>query len=403
VTRILQIFYQKTLTRLPEPLLHLPMTSVSRVVGCLFALLSCSRSIAAEAREPEFAPGSTIKLPQGGYNLAVADVNKDGNADLLVCGKNQLHALLGNGRAGFTPAKQVSLPHGAGETVTGDFNHDGLVDWAGAHHDYYEVLVMLGRGDGSFAAAPGSPFKTRDGQHPHTHGLVAADVNADGHLDLLTCNNSDNDVSVLLGDGKGAFSRATNSPFAVAKSPYPFDVGDVNGDGKPDIVTPSSGPGLRDLSVLLGDGKGNFQLSPKSPRLADVAPWFVVITDLNTDGVQDIATTHNEQEGVSVFFGDKAEAFRAAPGSPFKTQAAWGIVAADMNGDGSPDLAISGKSSVTLLLNDGRGAFRRSGKSPIPVGKGAWRLCVADFNNDRKLDIATGNVESDDVTMLVQR
>jgi len=83
-------------------------------------------------------------------------------------------------------------------------------------------------------------------------------VDGDGKLDLVTANNEDDDVSVLLGDSKGGFARAPGSPFPVGRSPYPIELADVNGDGKLDVVAPNSGPGRRTVTVLLGDGRGAF-------------------------------------------------------------------------------------------------------------------------------------------------
>jgi hypothetical protein len=136
----------------------------------LFALASAAQ---LDAATPDFksAPGSPLKLAGGGYTFVIGDVNGDKKPDLLVTAGASLTVMAGDGRGGFTPLASgaATLPHGAGEMVVGDFNRDGKLDWAGAHHDHYDVIAMLGRGDGSFTAAPGSPFTARaNGKKPPT-------------------------------------------------------------------------------------------------------------------------------------------------------------------------------------------------------------------------------------------
>jgi hypothetical protein len=222
------------------------------------------------------APGSPFKLGTGGHSLVVGDANEDGKPDLLVCGGTNLTVLLGNGQGGFLPAtnRPIGLPHGAGELAVGDFNRDGHLDWAGAHHDFYDVIVLLGNGNGQFIPVPGSPFVTRvPGKKPHTHALVTGDVNRDGAIDLVTANNEDDDVSVLLGEGNGRFAPAPRSPFAAGRSPYPLALGDVNGDQCLDIVAPNSAPGVRTLTVLWAMVAAGFvQLCDL--RLQSPAPHF---------------------------------------------------------------------------------------------------------------------------------
>lgn len=355
------------------------------------------------------APGSPLKLAGGGHSFVMGDVNHDGKPDLIVCGGDALTVLLGNGRGGFERATNapVKLPHGAGEMVTGDFNGDGRLDWAGAHHDHYDVLVMLGNGTGDFRAAAGSPFTAREaGKRPHTHGLAAGDVNGDGKLDLVTANNEDGDVSVLLGDGKGGFARAPGSPFPVGRSPYPIALADLNGDGNLDVVAPNSAPGLRSVTVLLGDGRGAFHPAPHSPfrTAGKINAYFVTVADVNGDRHLDLIATHDEDSLVTLLLGDGRGDFKAAIGSPFELgNGAWGIVGADLDRDGAFDLAAAGQNAVAILLGDGRGSFKRAKNSPFRTGKGSWRLAVADLNGDGKLDIVAGNVESDDISVLLMK
>ena len=368
----------------------------------------------ADAAESLFAaaPGSPVAIAGGPGNVAMADVNKDSKLDLLVAcgGGRKVHVLLGQGDGQLREARgsPVSVAESPGELALGDVNTDGKLDLVLAHHNTYSVTLLLGDGNGGFALATNSPVVMRIGQHPHTHGLAIGDLNGDGKLDLVTVNSDDNDVAVAFGDGRGGFTRAPGSPFAVGKSPYPLALGDLNGDGHLDIVAPSTAFGphgaeppasLRALTVLFGDGRGDFRRSEIPLRTA--RPWFVAVGDVNGDTKPDLVATHAESRPLTVLFGDGRGGFNEAGGSPFDLgHSAWHVALADLNGDGKADVVAAGD-GVRVLLGDGQGNFKTAPGSPFPTGKGAWRLAIGDLNGDGKPDVATSNLEANSVTVLL--
>jgi hypothetical protein len=143
--------------------------------------------------------------------------------------------------------------------------------------------------------------------------VVVADVNGDGKLDIITANLVGNSVSVLPGNGDGTFKTVQNSPFGVDSQPRSVAVADVNGDGVPDIVTANyGGSSGGSVSVLSGNGNGTFRL----PRFFDEgsSPVSVLVADVNGGGKPDIITDYevfNPQstnillrQGVRALFGN---------------------------------------------------------------------------------------------------
>ena len=143
--------------------------------------------------------------------------------------------------------------------AVGDFNGDGDLDIATAAFNN-TVTVLLGLGSGEFTGAATFPV----GSFPQS--LAVVDFNDDGKLDIVTANSGDNSVTVLLGNGSGGFAPAAGSPFGVGANPQSVLGVDVNGDGKPDIVTANLNDNT--LTVLLGDGTGGFPVAAGSPSPA---------------------------------------------------------------------------------------------------------------------------------------
>ncbi|GAB4021561.1 hypothetical protein GCM10028773_30770 [Spirosoma koreense] len=241
-------------------------------------------------------------FPAGIYprSMVIADVNLDGKLDIVTAnsGGNNGSLLLGDGAGSFGPPTPISLASNPVSLAVGDVNDDGKPDLICTSINNNTVSVLLGDGTGSFAAPTSFPT----GIFPQM--LVIADVNLDGKPDLIAGNNAFNGaiVSVLLGEGAGSFGPPTN--FTASGSPLMLTVGDVNLDGKPDLIT-ADAYGTT-VSVLLGDGTGGF--GPQTPFTVGSNPRWVSVGDVNGDGKPDIVTANANSNNVSVLLNQQVVA-----------------------------------------------------------------------------------------------
>ena len=356
-----------------------------------------------------FTNAPPVNVNCGPSNVLIGDMNNDRKLDLIVAcaGARSITVIEGKGNGQFgATLSTTALAQASGEMAAGDLNGDGTLDVAVASHDSYGVTLLNGDGKGGLTVAPTSPIVMRLGEHPHTHGLAVADINRDNKLDLVTCNSTDNDVSLAFGDGRGNFTRAPQS-FPVGPSPYPFGIGDVNNDGWLDIVATATATGplrrqqlplSRALTLLLSDGKGG--LTPHQLPLRTGEPWFAAIADLNGDGKADIVATHHEQSAMTVMIGDGRGGFTEANGSPFNFGVSlYHLIIADVDRDRRMDVVATSGNSVRVLLGDGRGALKQA--ASIPVGPGAWRMAAADLNGDGAVDLVTSNSDTNSLSVLL--
>ncbi len=360
-------------------------------------------------------PNSPIAVGRGPGAPAVSDFNGDAKPDIaLLSGSrsetragHNLLILLNDGAARFSasPAGRIDVGESPSEVATADFSGDGNSDIAVMSHDSYLVHLFLGDGKGGMNRAPGSPFPAHNGARPHTHALVAADVNADGRTDLLTTNAADDAISILLNNGGARFTAAPGSPFPAPRHPYSsLAVRDLNGDGHIDVAAPLLESG--EIGVYLGDGTGRFSPAPGAPYRVAARPGFVHADDLNGDGRPDLLATHDDVGMVDVLLNDGGGRFRFAPGSPVRTgPMVWGIITDDFDGDGDRDAILNTNRgrSLVLILGDGRGGFTESDGAALETGDAASRLVCVDLNGDGRKDIVATNEGSGDVTVLLRR
>ena len=349
-----------------------------------------------------FTAANGSPFPTGSYPYAVAvgDFNGDGTEDLAVANlvSSNVTVLLGDGNGGFTAPS--GSPFAAGSSpvslAVGDFNSDGNADLAIANNGSNNVTVLLGDGHGGFTAASGSPFAA--GTNPYA--VVVGDFNGDGYADFAVANQGDNTVTVLLGNGRGGFTAASGSPFAVGTSPVALAIGDFNGDGNADLAVANDGL----LTVLLGDGHGGFAAAPGSPFAAGSGADSIAVGDFNGDGKADLAIGTVQSASVTVLLGNGNGGFAAAPGSPFGYPGGYGSVSVavgDFNGDGKADLIVVNGNGEEILefLGDGNGGF--SLVSQLPYGSTPRFVVVGDFNRDGRADLAIAIEGAERVAVLL--
>jgi hypothetical protein len=379
--------------------------SVLCVVPLLTSSCQAHPQLSTESKHALFTPASGFPVNIDGRpnDIAVGDWNKDGKLDVVTCNDgNTVTILLGHEGGGFRPAPSSPINAAAHLIAVGDVNNDRNLDLALTHHDSFGVMILLGTGDGNFSPAPGSPFAAHQGSKAHNHGLALSDLNSDGNLDITTSNQDDNSVSVLLGNGRGGFTAAARSPFGVGRAPYPHAVGDVNGDANLDIVTPNVGS--NNVTVLLGDGRGGFMPAANSPYAVASRPYYITIGDVSGDGKPDLITTHDDINLITTLLGDGLGGFSMAPSSPFDLgHRAYMLVTADIDGDPRMDLVIGteGNNSVTVLLSNERSGYTPAAGSPYRAGRNP-RPAIGDVNRDGKSDIITANNGSGDLTVLLR-
>ena len=398
-------------------MLNLSSTGLRRpfqrlLAQALAGLALLATAAPAQAQTPTFAP--VVPYSTGSNSLpvsiAVADVNGDGKPDLLTANSTNISStagvLLGNGTGTF----QAVVPYSTGTNsgpisiAVADVSGDGKPDLLTANSSTGTAGVLLGNGNGTFQAVVS--YSTGPSSNPYS--IAVADVNGDGKPDLLTANAISNGgtAGVLLGNGNGTFQPVVSYFTGTFSLPISIAVADVNGDGKPDLLTANSTNNTSTAGVLLGNGNGTFQaIVLYSTGPVGSAPESIAVADVNGDGKPDLLTANSStSNSAGVLLGNGNGTFQPVVSYSTGTGSfPISIAVADVNGDGKPDLLTANNNTSTagVLLGNGNGTFQAVVPYSTGTGSDPYSIAVADVNGDGKPDLLTANLSTSTAGVLL--
>jgi Bacterial Ig-like domain (group 3)/FG-GAP-like repeat/FG-GAP repeat len=332
-------------------------------------------------------------------------------------GSNRFDLVINSGALGVVLDSDAFSPHADSATgalpqgvAVGDLNGDGKLDLVTTNDGDSTVSVLLGNGNGTFQ--PHVDYPTGFGPTE----VAVGDFNGDGKLDLAVATQcgttplqncfgegagGTGTVSILLGNGDGTFQPHVEYPGAKGGTLAGITVGDFNGDGKADVAATDNGINTSGVSVFLGSGDGTFQPHMDLSTGSDSQPEAVAAADFNGDGKLDLVAGGSTTNVASVFLGNGDGTFQARVDYATASHPA-GVAAGDFNGDGKIDLVLAAETSNTVSVLLGNGDGTFQTHRDFATGSTPTSVAVADFNGDGKLDLATADFVTSGMVSILQ-
>ncbi|MCF8449062.1 MAG: FG-GAP-like repeat-containing protein, partial [Taibaiella sp.] len=360
------------------------------------------------------------------YSVAIGDIDGDGKPDLAVANgfANTVSVYRNTSSSGSITsasfATQVTFVTGSYpySVAIADIDGDGKPDLAVA--SYGSNGVSVHRNTSSSGSITSGSFATHvtfyTGNYPRS--VAIGDIDGDGKPDLAVANDISNTVSVLRNTSSSGSitsgSFATRVTFTTELDPSSVAIGDIDGDGKPDLVVTNDG-GTQKVSVLRNtSSSGSITTGSFATHVTfatGTRPLSVAIGDIDGDGKPDLAVANYSSSTVSVYRNTSSSGSITSGSFAAQVTFATGsqpysVAIGDIDGDGKPDLAVANQTSnnVSVLRNTSSSGSITSGsfatQVPFATGTNPYSVAIGDIDGDGKPDLAVANYGSDNVSVL---
>ena len=274
--------------------------------------------------------------------------------------------------------------------VNGDGHQDIIVANKGSGNSSAlgTIGILLGVGDGTFGTATNLTIGTsQDANVPTPTAVALGNFGGDVNMDIAVTDSANNSVKILRGNGDGTFAAPVSYP--TGNAPVALLVKDFNADGMPDLAVVNQTDGT--VSILFGQTGGTF--GSKTDYPVGSSPVAIASADFNGDAISDLAVTNNGSNTVSILLGNSDGTFGTKTDYP-TGPAPQGIAAADFNTDGKTDLAVAYQTdslgnSISILLGNGDGTFAAA--TNIPGGSNPFGILAADLTGGGNQDLAAAD------------
>ena len=356
-----------------------------------FTVAVCGLLLAGQPSQGQFSFKDPVTYTVGEFPEAGAavDFNGDGFLDLAITtngAKPSIVFMQNDGQNRFTFAGEFVSPRNApmGQIISSDWNGDGLADLAVSLPTMDRVVLVSNSG-------PRNNYKFVQsamlvvGTMPA--GLASGDLNGDGRMDLVVANSGSHDINVFFNRGVKWFAAYR---LQTGQQPLHVALGDINGDGALDLAVTNFK--AKSVWMYYNEATG-FKVGPIF-SIAPFEPDGLVLTDLDNNGFADLAIAANARNGESsrvIVFHNQRGFWKQPLYVDTFAFGTCGIVAADFNEDGVSELvtADEGSDRLTLLAINSRGMYAPAYR--FPVIDGPEHLIAADLDGDGDVDLASIN------------